>query len=255
MDESDWTQNSHEFEAEAVDFKNGARSHDEARRRLLRLGAGALTDGELVGLLAGVTNPAHLAQLMEFGLHSLAQRPMEALLEAGVLAPRAACRLAAASELARRLGTERRCQSPRLSTPQAIWQWARPRLMGAQKEEFHVLCLNARHALLRDVRVAEGSVDQCHVDPRDAFAPAVACRASAVVLVHNHPSGDPEPSVNDVALTRQLRDGARLLCIRLLDHVVVADRGFVSMATRGLLGRDGPVLARLQSPVDGARGE
>ena len=68
-----------------------------------------------------------------------------------------------------------------------------------------------------------GSVDQCHVDPREALAPAIACRATGIVLLHNHPSGDPEPSVQDVALTRQLKEGARLLCLRLLDHLVIGE--------------------------------
>jgi DNA repair protein RadC len=113
----------------------------------------------------------------------------------------------------------------------------------------HVLCLNSRNVLLRQVRVAEGSVDQCHVDPREALAPAIACRATGIVLVHNHPSGDPEPSVNDVALTRQLREAGRLLCIRLLDHLVIGDRGYVSMLSRGLLrGDDSAFVSKLQSP-------
>jgi DNA repair protein RadC len=108
---------------------------------------------------------------------------------------------------------------------------------------------------MRHARVAVGSVDQCHVDPREALAPAVACRASALVLLHNHPSGDPEPSVQDVALTRQLGEGARLLCIRLVDHLVLSSSGYVSMLARGLLGDDRPVAPRVQARgVDPRRG-
>jgi DNA repair protein RadC len=242
MDEVDWTE-----------LRSVERVHplaEEARRRLLRLGAGALTDLELVGLVTGVVKNDALVSLLEHGLHALSLWPLEALLEHPALSARSACRLLAATELAQRLEASRESKAPRLGTPQAIWEWARPRLLGTRREEFHVLCLNTRHQLLRDVRVAEGCVDQCHVDPREAFAPAIACRASGLVLVHNHPSGDPEPSVQDVALTRQLREGARLLCLRLLDHLVVAEGGYVSMLSRGLLGEDRPQLPRLQSPVD-----
>jgi DNA repair protein RadC len=91
---------------------------------------------------------------------------------------------------------------------------------------------------VREACVAKGSTSHCQVDPREVFAPAVAARASAVVLVHNHPSGDPEPSQLDVTLTLQLRDAGRALCIRVLDHLVLGDRGYVSLAQRGLFRDD-----------------
>ncbi len=99
---------------------------------------------------------------------------------------------------------------------------------------FHVLCVNSANTLLRDVRVAEGSANMCPVDPRDIFAPALACRAVGIIVAHNHPSGDPTPSQQDIHLTRHLARGAELLGLRLLDHVVVGD-GYVSFLERGLL--------------------
>jgi DNA repair protein RadC len=221
---------------------------DEARRRLMTLGANALTDAELVSVLTGLTEPDALARLLAGGLRALLMEHPDVLVEHHGLDSHTAARLMAAVELSRRLGgsTEKR---PRLATPQAIYDWVRHRLVGLRTETFHVLCLNSRNVLIRHVCVAHGSVDQCQVDPREALAPAVACRATGIVLVHNHPSGDPEPSVNDVALTRQLREGARLLCIRLLDHLVLGESGYVSMLTRGLLSPDdGAFLARLDEP-------
>ena len=129
----------------------------------------------------------------------------------------------------------RRGQLPRLPTASAIWNWVRPALAGLRRETFRVLCLDTRSRLLREVIACEGSVDSCHVDPREVFAPAIACRASAIVLVHNHPSGDPEPSLQDVQLTQQLRRAGELLCIRVIDHVVVTETGFVSMMQRRML--------------------
>ena len=221
---------------------------EEVKRRLLRLGASALSGTELVALLLNSDELQRAATLVDGGLRALLQESPEALVEHRQLTATESARVLAAGELARRLhvSTDER---PRLQTPQAIYEWAKKRLIGARREEFHVLCLNSRNGLLRHVRVAEGSVDQCHVDPREALAPAVASRATGIVLLHNHPSGDPEPSVQDVALTRQLRDGGRLLCVRLLDHLVIGERGYVSMLARGLLKGDEPgYLSRLQSP-------
>lgn len=214
------------------------QSTEAARLRMLRLGACALSDAELVGVLLGDEGLERATALMQDGLKALLSEPPESLTEYGELTANEATLLLAAGELGRRLHTSRE-ERTRLHTPQAIFEWAKQQLVGARREEFHVLCLNSRNVLIRHVRVAEGSVDQCHVDPREVLAPAIATRATGLVLLHNHPSGDPEPSVRDVALTRQLVEGARLLCLRLLDHLVVADTGYVSMLARGLIKGDG----------------
>lgn len=148
----------------------------------------------------------------------------------------------------------RRYQHPsaiRLQTPREIATHMQPLYLGLEREEFHVLCLDSRNHLLRQTRVSIGSVDQCHVDPREVFLPAVACRATGIVLLHNHPSGDPEPSVQDLALTRQLREAGKTLCLRVLDHIVVGSqlRGsstelpYVSLLDRGLFEFSRPYAA------------
>lgn len=221
---------------------------EETLRRLMRLGASALSNNELLSLLLRKGASARTADMTEHGLRWLLTQPPEALVEFHGLEPLEVARVLACGELARRLHRSPD-ERPRLHSPTDIYAWARPRFVGLKREEFHVLCLNNRHTLLRHVRVTEGSVDQCQVDPREAFAPAVACRASCIVLLHNHPSGDPEPSTHDVALTRQLKEAARLLCIRLVDHLVLGDSGFVSMLQRGLLGADAPLPnTRLHAP-------
>ena len=237
--EGDWLNSEENVVVKAV---------DEAQRRLMRLGASALSNAELVGVLLGGDQLGKAAALVSEGLRALLGEFPEALVEHRGLSDDEASRVLAAGELARRMYVSPE-ERPRLQTPHAIFEWARKQLVGARREEFHVLCLSSRNVLLRHVCVAVGSVDQCHVDPREALAPALACRATGIVLVHNHPSGDPEPSVQDVALTRQLREGGRLLCIRLLDHIVVGESGFVSMLARGLIkGDEHGYLARLQSP-------
>ncbi len=221
---------------------------DDAQRRLIRLGPTALSNTELVSLLLGKDRAERATVLIEGGLKALLQESPEALLEHHGLDPKEVARLLAAGELARRLHLSPE-ERPRLQSPAAIHDWARRQLIGLRREEVHVLCLNNRNFLMRHVRVAEGATDQCYVDPREVLAPAVACRASSIVLVHNHPSGDPEPSVLDVTLTRQLREAARFLCIRLADHLVISDRGFVSMLQRGLIADDGGAyVPQVQSP-------
>src|SRR5690606_8458363 len=119
--------------------------------------------------------------------------------------------------------------------PEDVYRYARPRLAHLTQEVFHVLLLDTRHRLVADRRVAAGGLASCAIAPRDVFEPAIREAAPAIVLVHNHPSGDPTPSRDDVALTRRLADGARLLGLSLVDHVVVADGGFASLAEMGKL--------------------
>ncbi|MGV3621706.1 MAG: JAB domain-containing protein [Archangium sp.] len=222
---------------------------DDAQRRLIRLGPTALSNPELLSLLLrGEDAVKRAAALTEGGLRALMHESPEALQEHHRLDAKEVARVLAAGELARRLHLSPE-ERPRLQSPAAIHEWARRMLVGLRREEVHVLCFNSRSFLLRHVRVSEGASDQCYVDPREVLAPAVACRASSLVLLHNHPSGDPEPSVLDVTLTRQLKEGARLLCMRLVDHLVISERGFVSMLQRGLLTNDGTsYVPEMQSP-------
>lgn len=223
---------------------------NDANERFLRLGTTALTELELFAVLLGPRAAGRARQaLRKTSLRELLTGPPETLVEQHRLSLKNAARLTAAVELVHRADRIPEAR-PQLITPQAIAAWARGRLPRGKREEFHVLCLDSRHVLLRHVRIAEGSVDQCHVDPREVFAPAVAARATGIVLLHNHPSGDTEPSVHDVALTRQLAEGARLLCINVVDHLVLGNPGYTSFRARGLL--DGSGRRRLVAVSKGA---
>lgn len=220
----------------------GARAVDEARDRLLRLGASALTDAELLELLLGacprVAEAGTLAQELlsvAGGLKALLQSDPQDLCARPGLGPSRAAQLLCALELGRRAQKAQEVR-PRLRTPEDIHRYLWPGMATLRREVFHVLCFNARNVLLQDARVAEGSMNQCPVDPREVFAPALLARASAVVLAHNHPSGDPEPSAEDLHLTRQLARGGELLGIRVLDHLILGDGTYVSVAARGLIG-------------------
>jgi DNA repair protein RadC len=221
------------------------------QERLLASGPGALTDPELLAVLFSEGGPAGLAWTSalasgEGGLKALCARESRELVSRPGFGRRRAALLSAAVELGRRLmrpGESR----PLLRTPEEIFRHLAPTLCGLRREVFHVLCLNSRNALVADVRVAQGGINACPVDPREVFHAAICHKASAVVLVHNHPSGDATPSDSDVQLTRQLVQGARLLCIRVLDHLVLGDWTWSSMAQSGL-------MARLNAEGDGTWG-
>lgn len=220
------------------------------RERLLRLGAHALTDPELLAILFGTGTRANpvldLAESLVAtggGLKALAQSDPHELCALPGLGPARAAQVMAALELGRRaqMAGEKR---PRLSTPEQIFRYAWPNLCGLGREVFHVLCLNSRNVLLRDVRTAEGTFDFCHVDPREVFRAALTARAAAVVLVHNHPSGDATPSGPDLNLTARLVEGANVLGLRILDHVIVGDRTYHSLLEHGQMPKEGDASAQ-----------
>jgi DNA repair protein RadC len=152
----------------------------------------------------------------------------------GVDAARA-CQLAAAFALARRIVGQRLQPGAMFTNPRQIFEHFHGLLRDEKKEIFLVVLLDARHRILREERVSEGSLTSSIVHPREVFLPAVRESAGAVVLVHNHPSGDPRPSEEDVAVTRRLLHASELLGIRVLDHVIVGDGIYASLKEEGLM--------------------
>lgn len=175
--------------------------------------------------------PAIRAALRRDGLAALARRPPAMWPAALVPHERARARLGAALEIGRRaLGPG----GPVLTRPEDVFEWCAD-MRCADRERFVGLYLDARHRVVRRHTVSIGTLTASLVHPREVFGPAIRARAAALVVVHNHPSGDPEPSPEDCALTERLKEGARLLGVDLLDHVVVARGGYVSFRERGAL--------------------
>jgi len=126
-------------------------------------------------------------------------------------------------------------QRATLATPAEVYAAFGPLMEDLKHEVFRVALLDAQNGLLRDRIVSEGTLSASLVHPREVFKPAIVESAAAVILLHNHPSGDPTPSREDVRLTRQLVECARLLDLRLHDHVVIGRGRYVSLAERGLI--------------------
>ena len=216
---------------------------DRPRERLRAHGAQVLTTSELLGLLLGAglrgrSATEVAAELLERGggsLRRLGQMPVGALAEVRGLGEARALAVHAALEVGRRLAAEGVCEGAPMRGPRDVWRYFAPRLEGLGVEEFHVAVLDAQHRLERDVLVTRGILDGSLVHPREVFREAIAERAAAVVLVHNHPSGDPTPSGDDKAVTAQLVAAGRLLDIPVQDHVIVGRGRYLSFAEAGLL--------------------
>jgi DNA repair protein RadC len=141
----------------------------------------------------------------------------------------------AALELGRRMAAEERDDGAPVRSPRDVYRVFSPRLEDLPVEEFHVAVLDSQHRLERDVTITRGILNSSLVHPREVFREAIAERAAAIILVHNHPSGDPTPSSDDRAVTDQLVAAGRLLDIPVHDHVVIGRGRYVSFAEAGLL--------------------
>jgi len=168
-------------------------------------------------------------------LRGLAARPSAELLRMRGVGPAKAARLLAAFELATRLTQESRPPVPRIREPADVSRLMGPRLRDLPVEEFHLLALDSQSQVLRDVLITRGLLNSSLVHPREVFRAAIAEAAAGIIVVHNHPSGDPTPSAEDRAVTRQLAEAGRLLDLPVYDHVIVAGDRFVSFASTGLL--------------------
>ncbi|HEV8308786.1 MAG TPA: DNA repair protein RadC, partial [Methylomirabilota bacterium] len=217
-------------------------AEDRPRERFLTKGAEALSDAECLALLFGSGVPGQTAVdqaqtlLATFGsLGELASRDVQELAWVGALGIAKAVRVGAAVELARRLRARPNGGRIRLSTPEEVAGYFGPGLESKKKEIFRVALLDSQNGLLRDVQVSEGSLSAAIVHPREVFRTAILEAAAHLILVHNHPSGDPTPSKEDIHLTRQLVEGGRLLGLTVHDHVIVGQGRHVSFAQRGLM--------------------
>jgi DNA repair protein RadC len=205
----------------------------DLRSRLARAGAEVLSDRELLSLLVGRVATRTLERTG--GIKGLARRDVDDLASLPGLGPARACALLAAVELGRRLVAPAPPAGKPISCSGDVAEWFRCRLMDCDRETIHALLLDSRHRPLRSICITEGSWTSCPVDPKVLFSACLRHGAPAVILAHNHPSGDPAPSRDDIRLTERLVRAGNLVGVRLLDHLIVGREGFHSMADAGLL--------------------
>jgi DNA repair protein RadC len=215
---------------------------DRPRERLYASGPQALADAELLALQLGHGIPGRSAidvareMLAAYGsLADVASRePAELARLRGVGRAKAA-RLVSAFELSRRLRARTPGVRTVLSGPAEVYAAFGPLMEDLRHEVFRIALLDAQNGLLGDRIVSEGTLSASLVHPREVFKPAILESAASVILLHNHPSGDPTPSKEDIRLTRQLVECAQMLDLRIHDHVVIGRGRFVSLAERGVI--------------------
>ena len=215
---------------------------ERPRERLYWNGPEALADAELLALQLGSGTAGRSASdvareiLATYGsLAEVAAREVTELARVMGVGPAKAARLVAAFELGRRLRARTPGVRVVLSAPGDVYAAFGPLMEDLPREVFRVALLDAQNGLLRDRVVSEGTLSASLVHPREVFKPALLEPAASVILLHNHPSGDPTPSREDIRLTRQLVECARLLDLRVHDHLVIGRGRYVSLAERGII--------------------
>lgn len=225
---------------EAASDSTGHRAR--LRKRLFEGGPDALLDHELIEYLLATAIPRRdtkaLAKrlIREFGgFGPLLSADAEAIMRVGEVSETAAAAIKIAQATALRLLESKMLGQPVLASWQAVLDYLRADMAFHPVERVRVLFLNTKNVLIRNEPMSEGSVDEAAVYVREVVARALDYQASAIILVHNHPSGDPQPSSEDIRITRAIVDALRPLKIQVHDHVIVGAQGHASMRAMGLI--------------------
>jgi DNA repair protein RadC len=218
-------------------------STERPRERLKSHGARALSSPELLAILLGsgseknsAANIGHQILASSRGsLRRLSAQPVATLTALDGVGNAKAVAIHAALELGRRMAAEEREDGAPVRGPRDVFEIFSQRLQDLPVEEFHVAILDSQHRLERDVTVTRGLLNSSLVHPREVFREAIAENAAAIILVHNHPSGDPTPSPDDRVTTEQLIQAGRVLDIPVQDHIIIGRGRYISFAEAGLL--------------------
>jgi DNA repair protein RadC len=224
---------------------------DRPRERLIRHPPSALSPRELLAVLLGSGGAGRTALdlasevLVRYGgsLRRLGAAEPGELATAPGIGPARACALVAAFELGRRAAAEPARREARIQGPADVFRRLGPALRDRRQEEFWVLYLDTQNRVICERCVTVGLLNSSLVHPREVFAPAIARAAASVLLAHNHPSGDPDPSPEDLEVTWQLVESGRLLGIPVRDHIVIGDGRYISLLERGLVPAVGSEVA------------
>jgi DNA repair protein RadC len=216
-------------------------SGERPREKLMKQGPASLSEAELLAILLrsgsqGVTAVDLAKKLLSDhrSLRDLARMSVADLNRLGIGRVRAAS-VVAAFELQRRVQASDGAERPILQAPEDVARIFSPKLRDLQHEEFWALLLTTSNRLVRERRITSGTLNSSLVHPRECFAEAITEKAASVIFVHNHPSGNPEPSQDDIAITKQLSEAGRILGIPVYDHIIIGGGQFSSFAQRGLL--------------------
>jgi len=215
---------------------------ERPRERLQRFGPEALSAQELLALVIGRGVPKKsvmsIAQelLAKFGnIKAISQASIEELSQIKGIGLAKAAQIKACFELGRREELEPELKNFDIKDPESVVRAIRASIKDKAKEHFKLILLNPRNKIIGISTISIGTLNASLVHPREVFKDAITHSAASVVLAHNHPSGDPEPSEDDLKITKKLVDAGKILGIEVLDHIIIAKNGFKSLANEGLI--------------------
>lgn len=215
---------------------------ERPREKLIKCGTDSLTNAELLAIMlrsgSGKITAVDLAKKMlsDFGsLNSLLSKSINELKNYKGVGTTKAVTLLAAFELAKRISTEVSDKKLKISSPKDVYTRYGPFLKDLKQEVFKVLLLSTSNELLKDVEITKGTLNASLVHPREVFRNAIIEAAAAIILLHNHPSGNPQPSQEDIQITKQLLQASRIVEITIHDHIIIAGNTFFSFAENGML--------------------
>jgi DNA repair protein RadC len=217
-------------------------THRSIKDRLLAHGPESMSDGQLLAIIlrTGGNGKSAMDTAIELigtlgGLKQIEEATLAEICAVRGVGRAKAAQLKAALELGKRLVREPRSRRPSFSTGGEVYSHFHPVFRNLRKEVFYCLLLDVKNRLIREHRVSEGTLTSALIHPREAFREAIRESAAAVIFVHNHPSGDPSPSREDIAITGKLEDAGEAVGIRVLDHVIIGDGEYASMLEKGYL--------------------
>lgn len=218
-------------------------SDERPRERMLSVGAGKLSNTELLAILIGTGTKEESAMRLaerilsgnDDGLHYLGSVVPEDLLGIPGVGAAKSCQIVAAVELGKRLSSLPRSKKTRVCMPEDIASLFMEDMRYLKKECFKILLLNTKNEIMSIEEISTGNINSSIVDPREVFNPAVRKSAGAIALVHNHPSGNPEPSDDDLKVTKRLEKAGELLDIKIVDHIIIGDGTYASFKRKKLL--------------------
>ncbi|MDE2906930.1 MAG: DNA repair protein RadC [Acidobacteriota bacterium] len=207
------------------------------RERAAQYGVGSLENDELVAIVLGHRDTGHAKEVLDNagGIDRLAGATADDHRRMHRVGPAAATRLSAAVELGRRTTIPRDDKPEKMTSPRMFARYLLPRYGAGATEQLGVLSLNSRYGLLRDIILTRGTVDETPLSPRELFRTALLTDAATIIIWHNHPSGDPTPSEDDIALTERVTEAGNLMNIQLLDHIILTRASYYSFKEHGRL--------------------
>lgn len=216
---------------------------ERPRERLLKLGTEALSVQELLALILGRGTKGESVMftaqklLSKFGnLKNIASASIEELTQVNGIGTAKATQLKAALELGKRLEEHSTdTKEHTIRSPEDVIKAVKNKLKGKKREHFLTICLDTRNHLINIHTISVGSLDSSIVHPREVFKEAISSSAASVIFVHNHPSGDPTPSEDDIKLTKRLVEVGEIMGIEILDHIIVCDKSHFSMKSKSIL--------------------